>query len=81
MTLKACRSPYIINCYDACIERQHVKVALEFMDFGSLRDILNVQKKINENMIAYITSQVPTTSTLILHSTRSSKAYTTSTRP
>jgi mitogen-activated protein kinase kinase 1 len=59
--LQACDSEYILQCYgwfhDKGRFHDSIGIALEFMDMGSLSDIMQATGPINESVLGYITYQ------------------------
>jgi len=54
-TLSKCNSENVLRCYGAFIKEDKVLIALEFMDGGSLANVLKKVGKIKEDMLGIIT--------------------------
>lgn len=57
-TLSKCNSENVLRCYGAFIKEDKVLIALEFMDGGSLANVLKKVGKIKEDMLGIITVQI-----------------------
>jgi len=57
-TLYRNQSEYIVSLYDAFYTEGSIFIALEYMDGGSLTDLLKASGKIEERVLANITTQV-----------------------
>ncbi|KAL4481388.1 hypothetical protein ABPG72_010541 [Tetrahymena utriculariae] len=57
-TLIHCNSEHIIKCYGACFDQGKITIALEYMDMGTLGDLIKKFSKIPEVIIGIITHQV-----------------------
>jgi len=64
-TLHNCKNENIIKCFASffhvnflIIKDNSIKIVLEFMDKGTLADVVKVTKKIPENILGMITIQV-----------------------
>jgi serine/threonine protein kinase len=53
--LHGCKSEHLIKCYASYIDNNSVNIVLEYMDMGTLSDIIKKVKKIPENMMGIIT--------------------------
>lgn len=53
-----CNCPRIITMYDAFFRESQMYVILEYMDCGSLEDVVTIVGKIPENVLAQMTQQV-----------------------
>lgn len=42
--------PNLITCYGAYYEEGTIKIILELMDFGSIHDLIKIQKELNSNI-------------------------------
>ena len=54
-TLSNCNCDNVLRCYGAFVKEDTVLIALEFMDGGSLANILKKVGKIKEDMLGIIT--------------------------
>lgn len=50
--------PYLVSCYQSFYHNGLVSIILEFMDGGSLADLLKKVEKVPENMLAAICKRV-----------------------
>jgi hypothetical protein len=57
-TLQECNSDYIVKCYGAFLNAGSISIALEYMDKGSLADLLKKVGTISEPILGMITYQV-----------------------
>eukprot|EP00742_Colponemidia_sp_Colp-10_P006036 GILJ01006460.1.p1 GENE.GILJ01006460.1~~GILJ01006460.1.p1 ORF type:complete len:395 (+),score=49.26 GILJ01006460.1:109-1293(+) len=57
-TLHECVCPYIVGFYGAFYQEGAINIALEYMDCGSLQDVLKAVGKIPENILGKMTIQV-----------------------
>lgn len=57
-TLSKCNCENVLRCYGAFIKEDKVVIALEFMDGGSLANVLKKVGKIKEDMLGIITVQI-----------------------
>ncbi|CAD8126564.1 unnamed protein product [Paramecium sonneborni] len=57
-TLVSCDHQNIIRCYGAFLEGASVAIALEFMNLGTLQDVIKKQGKIPEGMLGLIAYQL-----------------------
>jgi len=57
-TLQECNSEYIVKCYGAFLNSGSISIALEYMDKGSLADLLKKVGTISEPILGMITFQV-----------------------
>jgi len=58
--LHSCKSENIIKCYATYFDSGAINILLEFMNLGTLADILKKVKKIPENILGNITYQILT---------------------
>ncbi|KAK4337319.1 hypothetical protein RND71_043605 [Anisodus tanguticus] len=56
--LHECNSPYIVGFYGAFYSEGEINICMEYMDGGSLDLVLKKKNRINEDMIAKVTSSV-----------------------
>eukprot|EP00249_Psilotum_nudum_P017689 c26442_g2_i1 orf=619-1686(-) len=56
--LKGANSPYIVRCHGISDKGGEISFVLEYMDGGSLADVLQSQKKISEYYLAEVARQV-----------------------
>lgn len=54
-TLHECESDYIVKSYGAFLKDGHVHIALEFMDKGSLANVIKEVGKLPEQIIGLMT--------------------------
>jgi mitogen-activated protein kinase kinase 1 len=59
-TLHNCKCPHIIKCYASYFENGAINIVLEFMDKGTLLDVLKRVKKIPEEILGIISHQILT---------------------
>lgn len=59
-TLMSCDCPYIIKCFGAFYKKSQVFVAMEFMDLGTLADLILPNKVFMEGALGLIAYQVLT---------------------
>ncbi|CAI5996191.1 unnamed protein product [Closterium sp. NIES-64] len=52
-----CRSPHVVRCYQAFVDDGHLFIVLEYMDAGSLADVLQAVGRITEPYLAAISRQ------------------------
>ncbi|CAI5496290.1 unnamed protein product [Closterium sp. Naga37s-1] len=52
-----CRSPHVVRCYQAFVDDGHLFIVLEYMDAGSLADVLQLVGRITEPYLAAISRQ------------------------
>lgn len=57
-TLHQCKCDFIIKCYASYLLDNSVRILLEFMDRGTIHDILKKVKKIPENILGLMTVQM-----------------------
>ena len=57
-TLMNCDSPYIVKCKGAFFKKGNVYVAMEFMDLGTLAEIILPKKTLNEAILGQIAYQI-----------------------
>lgn len=57
-TLQRCCSPYILHYYGSVVSECQVSLILEYMDLGSLSDILQVSGPLPEKIIGKIAHNV-----------------------
>lgn len=57
-TLYRNQSEYVVSLYDAFYNEGSIYIALEYMDGGSLADLLKANGKIEERILANVTTQV-----------------------
>jgi serine/threonine protein kinase len=57
-TLQRCCSPYILHYYGSVVSECHVSLILEYMDLGSLSDVLHAFGPIPEHIIGKIAFNV-----------------------
>ena len=57
-TLHSLSSDYIIKCYASVICGQFINIYLEYMDLGTLQDLLGKIKKVPEGILGIMTIQV-----------------------
>ena len=53
-----CRSPFLVRCFEAFLEDGRVSIVLEYMDAGSLADVLRSVGRLTEPYLASISRQV-----------------------
>ena len=58
--LHSCKCDNIVKCYATYFDNGAINILLEFMDKGTLADILKKVKKIPENILGHITFQILT---------------------
>jgi exonuclease 3'-5' domain-containing protein 1 len=56
-TLRACDSEFIVKCHGTFYQQGVIGICLEFMDMGSLADIIQTIGPMNELILGYITYQ------------------------
>ena len=56
--LHSCKCDNVVKCYSTYFDNGAINILLEFMDKGTLADILKKVKKIPENILGYITYQI-----------------------
>lgn len=57
-TLHQCKCDFIIKCYASSLNEGSVNILLEFMDRGTLHDVMKKVKKIPESTIGLMTVQI-----------------------
>lgn len=57
-TLHECESEYVVRSYGAFLKDGHVHMALEYMDAGSLADVIKEVGKVPEQIIGLMTVQI-----------------------
>jgi serine/threonine protein kinase len=57
-TLYRTKSPYIVKSYGAYFREGHIYISLEFMDSGSIQDLIDRVKIVPENAIAYFAKSI-----------------------
>lgn len=58
----ASQCPYVVVCYHAFYNNGFISIVLEYMDGGSLADIMKELKQIPEPNLAVVSKQVSSTS-------------------
>lgn len=53
-TLISCNSEYIIKCYGAYLKNGMITIPLEYMDIGTLQDIIKKRERIPEVILGII---------------------------
>lgn len=49
-----CDHENIVKCYGYLLEKNILYIAMEFMDFCNLKDIIKYKKNLHENIIGYV---------------------------
>jgi len=56
--LHSCKCDNIVKCYSTYFDNGAINILLEYMDKGTLADLLRKDKKTPENILGYITYQI-----------------------
>lgn len=54
----SCESDNIVKCKGAFFKQGGIYIAMEFMDIGTLADLIVPQKTLNEALLGYISYQI-----------------------